>query len=53
MKNLGPRKNYHTYLRFFREEIDGSSWQDVLQKYVFAGDERADAVLVRMYAGFL
>lgn len=51
IKNLNPRQNYHTFLQFFRHEIDQSSWQDVLQKYVFAGDERADAMLVRMYAG--
>jgi hypothetical protein len=51
LKNLNPRDNYHTFLQFFRNEIDEHGWEDVLQKYVFAGDERADAMLVRMYAG--
>lgn len=51
VKNLGPRDNYHTWLKFFQQEIEKSSWQDVLEKYLFAGDERADTMLVRMYAG--
>lgn len=51
IRNLNPRQNYHTFLRFFQDEIDKSSWQEVLQKYMFAGDERADEILVRMFAG--
>ena len=51
--NLTPRDNYHTFLQFFRDEIDKTTWQEVLQKYVFAGDERAEAMFVRMFAGFL
>ncbi len=53
LNNLTPRDNYHTFLQFFRDEIDRSSWQEVLQKYVFAGDDRAEAMFVRMFAGFL
>lgn len=53
ISNLGVRDNYHTFLQFFRNEIGDSTWKDVLQKYLFAGDERADTMLVRMYAGFL
>ncbi len=53
MKHLGPRDNYHTFLEFFKNEIESQGWQDVLQKYMFAGDERANDMLVRMYAGFL
>jgi hypothetical protein len=53
LRNLNPRQNYHTFLTFFRQEIEKTSWQDVLLKYVFAGDERADAILTRMYGGFL
>jgi hypothetical protein len=51
MKHFNKEAAYHTYLKFFQDEIEKNSWQDVLQKYVFAGDERADAMLVRMFAG--
>lgn len=51
--HLGPEKHYSDFLVFFKEEIEKSSWQAVLQKYVFAGDELADDMLVRMYAGKL
>lgn len=51
MNHLGPEKHYSDFLVFFKEEIDKTSWQQVLQKYVFAADERADDMLVRMYAG--
>ncbi|KAI5358860.1 putative questin oxidase [Septoria linicola] len=50
---LGPEKYYNDFLEFFREEINKKGWQNVLQEYVFAGDERAETMLVRMYAGFL
>ena len=53
MSHLGPEKYYNDFLQFFKGEMDGSGWQNVLQKYLFAGDERADSMLVRMYAGFL
>ena len=50
LKNLTPRENYHTFLQFFRDEIEKFGWQDVLQNYVFAGDERAEAMFVRLFA---
>lgn len=50
---LGPESHYATFLQFFKDEIEGSGWEEVLQKYLFAGDERADDMLVRMFAGFL
>lgn len=50
---LGPESHYSTWLHFFQSEIDSTSWQEVLQKYVFAGDDRADDMLVRLYAGLL
>jgi hypothetical protein len=51
MGHLGPEKHYSDFLIFFKEEIERSSWQEVLQRYLFAGDKRADDLLVRMYAG--
>ena len=53
IKYLGPEKYYPTFLQFFEDEIDRTGWEDVLQKYMFAGDERAEKLLVQMYAGFL
>ncbi|CZT18220.1 related to HypA-like protein [Ramularia collo-cygni] len=53
MRHLGPETHFPDFLIFFKQEIEKSSWQDVLQKYVFAGDERADDMFVRMYASLL
>jgi hypothetical protein len=50
---LGDEKYYHDFLVFFQKEIELKSWQDVLNEYVFANDERADDMLVRMFSGFL
>jgi hypothetical protein len=50
---LGSAKNYHGFLVFFQGEIEKKGWQDVLNEYVFKGDQRADDLLVRMFAGFL
>lgn len=50
---LGNERYYHDFLIFFQEEIGRTGWQDVLNKYLFAGDERADDLLTRMFAGFL
>ena len=51
--HLGPESHYRDFLQFFENEIRETSWQDVLQKYLFAGDKRADDLLVRMFAGLL
>lgn len=50
---LGKEKYYHDFLVFFQKEIDEKGWQNVLNEYLFARDERADDMLVRLYAGFL
>jgi hypothetical protein len=52
-KYLGKERYYNDYLRFFQSEMDKKGWQQVLNEYVFARDERADDMLVRMFAGFL
>ena len=52
-KYLGNGRYYTDYLKFFEGEIDKKGWQNVLNEYVFARDERADDMLVRMFAGFL
>ncbi|KAL8726031.1 MAG: hypothetical protein Q9166_006976 [cf. Caloplaca sp. 2 TL-2023] len=50
---LGQERYYHDYLIFFENEIDKKGHEDVLNEYMLKGDERANAILVRMYAGFL
>lgn len=50
---LGNEKYYHDFLVFFKEEIDQKGWQEVLNEYMFKGDERADDMLVRMFGGIL
>ena len=50
---LGPEKHYNNFLEFFKTKIEQHGWQQVLQKYMFAGDEVAEDMLVRMFAGFL
>ena len=50
---LGSEKYYHDFLVFFQEEMDWKGWQEVLNQYMFKGDERADDMLVRMFGGIL
>ncbi len=48
---LGNEKYYHDFLVFFQQEMESKGWENVLNEYVFKGDERADDMLVRMFAG--
>ena len=50
---LGSEKYYRNFLVFFKEEMDQKGWQEVLNEYMFKGDERADDMLVRMFGGIL
>lgn len=50
---LGQEDRYHDFLNFFKKEIDAKGWQNVLNEYLFAGDERAEDMLVRCYSGLL
>lgn len=48
---LANERYYHDYLVYFQGEMDKKGYEDVLNEYVLKGDERADDMLVRMYAG--
>lgn len=48
---LGQEKYFHDYLVFFQNEIDSKGLEATLNEHVFAGDEHADAMFVRMFAG--
>ncbi|KAF1848138.1 uncharacterized protein K460DRAFT_276102 [Cucurbitaria berberidis CBS 394.84] len=50
---LGKEKYYHDFLVFFQNEMDAKGWHNVVNEYLFAGDERADDMLVRLFGGFL
>ena len=52
-KYLGKERYYNDYKIFFQEELESQGLEKTLNEHVFAGDEHADALLVRMYAGFL
>jgi hypothetical protein len=51
--HLGKEKYYYDFLLFFQSEMESKGWENVLNEYIFAGDERADDMLGRMFAGFL
>lgn len=50
-KYLGKEKYHQDFLVFFEKEMEKKGWENVVNEYVFAGDARADDMLVRMYAG--
>jgi hypothetical protein len=50
-KYLDNEKYYHEYLIFWQNEMEKKGWENVLNEYVFAGDERADGLLGRFYGG--
>ncbi|KAL3423055.1 HypA protein [Phlyctema vagabunda] len=52
-KYLGRKKYHRDFLVFFQKEMEAKGWENVLNEYVFAGDERADDMLVRMFAGLI
>ncbi|KAG0646521.1 Questin oxidase [Hyphodiscus hymeniophilus] len=52
-KYLGKEKYYRDFLIFWQNEMEKSGWEDVLNKNLFEGGERANDLLTRMYAGFL
>lgn len=50
-KYLGKGKHYANFLKYFQDEIEKKGWQDVVKEYVFAGDERANDMFGRLFAG--
>lgn len=50
-KYLGKEKYYHDFLIFWQDLMEEKGWENILNEYVFAGDERADDMLCRLYAG--
>lgn len=52
-KYLGNEDYYHDFLVFFQENIEQKGWEGTLEEFVFKGDERADDMLVRVFAGIV
>ena len=52
-KFLGKEQYFRDYEIFFQQEIEAKGWQAVLKEHVLAGDDHAEAMMTRMFAGFL
>ena len=52
-KYLGNERYYRDYLVFFQKEMEKKGYEEVINEYMLKGDERADELLVRMYAGMI
>lgn len=50
---LFKEEHYTNFLVYFQREIDAKGVGAVLNEHLFAEDEHADALLVRMFAGEL
>ncbi|KAI9744191.1 MAG: hypothetical protein M1818_002343 [Claussenomyces sp. TS43310] len=50
---LGQEERYHDFLIFYQTEMERKGMDRVLEEYLFSGDEKADDLLARMFAGFL
>lgn len=48
---FGKEENYPNYLAFFQREINAKGVGAVLAEYLFAGDERAESMMGRLYGG--
>lgn len=49
---LDDEKQYTNFLTFFQREIEKKGVGEVINEHVFAGDEHADSMLVRVFAGW-
>lgn len=50
---LGKEKQYSNFLAFFQNAIDTKGVSQVLEEYLFAGDDRAETMLSRLFGGML
>ena len=48
---LGDEKQYSNFLAYFQREIDEKGVGDTVNEHLFAGDEHADDMLARLFAG--
>lgn len=50
---LGDERHYKNFLQLFRQEIEATGWQAVVNKYLFADDRLSSKMLPLVFAGFL
>ncbi|KAJ6110411.1 hypothetical protein N7486_002646 [Penicillium sp. IBT 16267x] len=50
---LGKEKQYSNFLAFFQNAIDTKGVSQVLEEYLFAGDDRAETMLSRLFGGLV
>lgn len=50
-KYLGRERNYPNYLEFFQREIEKKGVENVLNQYLFSGEENAESMLARLFGG--
>ncbi|KAJ5146419.1 uncharacterized protein N7515_000983 [Penicillium bovifimosum] len=50
---FGKEQHYPNYLAFFQQELDAKGVGSVLTEYVFAGDQRAESMLCRLFGGLI
>jgi hypothetical protein len=48
---FGKEQHYPNYLAFFQHELDAKGVGAVLAEYVFAGDQRAESMMCRLFGG--
>ncbi|PLB51911.1 hypA-like protein [Aspergillus steynii IBT 23096] len=52
-KCLGRDRNYPNFLEFFQQEIEKKGVENVLNEYLFSGDENAESMLARLFGGLI
>ncbi|GMG14408.1 unnamed protein product [Aspergillus oryzae var. brunneus] len=50
---LGKRNNYPNFLEYFQREIETKGVENVVNQYIFAGDDLAEDMLVRLFGGLI
>lgn len=50
---LGKERYYNEFLEFFIQETERNGWEAVVQKYLFAQDERSESMFARLFMPFL
>jgi hypothetical protein len=48
---LGKQKHFHDFEEYFQRRIDEKGWQGVVREALFAGTERSEDLLIRMFGG--
>ncbi|KAE8150168.1 hypothetical protein BDV25DRAFT_154887 [Aspergillus avenaceus] len=51
--HFAKAENYPNFLEFFQREIEKKGVENVINEYVFAEDEVADSMLIRLFGGII